>query len=54
VNVPSDRIEVVEDAHLVVAHSLCVAVRERLASGEIPIPTTSLSVVAGRRAGRYG
>jgi D-sedoheptulose 7-phosphate isomerase len=51
VNVPSDRIEVVEDAHLVVAHSLCVAVRERLAS-EIPIPTTSLSVVAGRRAGR--
>ena len=38
VNVPSDRIEIVEDAHLVVVHSLCVAVRERLASGEIPIP----------------
>src|SRR5829696_2741893 len=52
VNVPSDRIEVVEDAHLVVAHSLCVAVRERLASGETPLPTTSLSVVPGRRAGR--
>src|SRR5215218_5686158 len=34
VNVPSDRIEVVEDAHLVVAHSLCVAVRERLAGCE--------------------
>src|SRR5829696_1975208 len=31
VHVPSDRIEVVEDAHLVAAHSLCVAVRERLA-----------------------
>jgi len=52
VNVPSDRIEVVEDAHLVVAHSLCVAVRERLASGETPIPTTNLTVVPGRRAGR--
>jgi D-sedoheptulose 7-phosphate isomerase len=52
VNVPSDRIEVVEDAHLVVAHSLCVAVRERLASDETPLPKTSLSVVPGRRAGR--
>jgi len=49
--VPSDRIEVVEDAHLIVAHSLCVAVRERLASGETPVPT-SLTVVPGRRAGR--
>src|SRR5918997_3050822 len=45
-HVPSDRIEVVEDAHLVAAHSLCVAVRERLASGETPTaPTTGLSVV---------
>jgi D-sedoheptulose 7-phosphate isomerase len=52
VNVPSDTIEVVEDAHLIVAHSLCVAVRERLASGETPVPTTSLSVVPGRRAVR--
>jgi D-sedoheptulose 7-phosphate isomerase len=52
VNVPSDRIEVVEDTHLVVAHSLCVAVRERLASAQTPVPTTSLSVVPGRRAGR--
>ena len=52
VNVPSDRIEVVEDAHLIVAHSLCVAVRERLASGETSVPTTSLSVVPARRAGR--
>ena len=52
VNVPSDRIEVVEDAHLVIAHSLCVTVRERLASGETPVPTTSLSVVPARRAGR--
>jgi D-sedoheptulose 7-phosphate isomerase len=52
VSVPSDRIEVVEDAHLIVAHSLCVAVRERLASGETPVATASLSVVPGRRAGR--
>ena len=52
VNVPSDRIEVVEDAHLIVAHSLCVAVRERLASAETPLPAPSLSVVPGRRAGR--
>ncbi|MBA3449719.1 MAG: SIS domain-containing protein [Chloroflexia bacterium] len=40
VRVPSDRKEVVEDAHLIVAHSLCVAVRERLAecapSGSTP------------------
>jgi D-sedoheptulose 7-phosphate isomerase len=52
VNVPSDRIEVVEDAHLIVAHSLCVAVRERLASSETLVPATNLSVVPGRRAGR--
>jgi D-sedoheptulose 7-phosphate isomerase len=32
VRAPSDRIEVVEDAHLIVAHSLCVAARERLAA----------------------
>src|SRR5918993_5827720 len=50
VSVPSDRIEVVEDAHLIVAHSLCVAVRERLASDETPVPT-SFTVVPGRRAG---
>jgi D-sedoheptulose 7-phosphate isomerase len=52
VNVPSDRIEVVEDAHLIVAHSLCVAVRERLASGETPVPTPGLCVMPGRRTGR--
>jgi D-sedoheptulose 7-phosphate isomerase len=52
VNVPSDRIEVVEDAHLIVAHSLCVAVRESLASGETPVPTPGLCVMPGRRAGR--
>lgn len=52
VHVPSDRIEVVEDAHLVAAHSLCVAVRERLAAGETPAAPTDLSVVRGRRAGR--
>jgi D-sedoheptulose 7-phosphate isomerase len=32
IRVPSDRIEVVEDAHLIVAHSVCVALRERLAT----------------------
>jgi D-sedoheptulose 7-phosphate isomerase len=31
IHVPSDRIEIVEDAHLIVAHSLCVTTRERLA-----------------------
>jgi D-sedoheptulose 7-phosphate isomerase len=30
VRAPSDRIEIVEDLHLVFAHSLCVAARERL------------------------
>jgi len=30
--VPSDSIEQVEDAHLVIAHSLCVALRQRLHS----------------------
>jgi D-sedoheptulose 7-phosphate isomerase len=30
--VPSDSMEVVEDAHLIVAHSLCVAARDQLAS----------------------
>jgi len=51
-HVPSDRIEVVEDAHLIAAHSLCVAVRERLTTCEPAVPTTELSVVRGRRAGR--
>lgn len=31
VTVPSDSMEVVEDAHLIVSHSLCVATREHLA-----------------------
>jgi D-sedoheptulose 7-phosphate isomerase len=31
INVPADRIELVEDGHLVIAHSLCVAVGERIA-----------------------
>jgi hypothetical protein len=30
--VPADAIELVEDAHLVIAHSLCVALREKLRS----------------------
>jgi len=51
VNVPADRIEVVEDAHLIVAHSLCVAVRERLAACETNGSTANLAVMPGRRAG---
>jgi D-sedoheptulose 7-phosphate isomerase len=35
ITVPSDCMEVVEDAHLVVSHSLCVATREHLA---MPVP----------------
>jgi D-sedoheptulose 7-phosphate isomerase len=52
VKIPSDRIEVVEDAHLIVAHSLCVAVRDRLAT-RLPIQSApNLSPVPSRRAGR--
>jgi len=32
VRVPSDSMEVVEDAHLIIAHSLCVATRKHLAN----------------------
>jgi D-sedoheptulose 7-phosphate isomerase len=32
VRIPSDQIEIVEDAHLVIAHSLCVAARQTLAA----------------------
>ena len=35
ITVPSDSMEVVEDAHLIVSHSLCVAAREHLA---MPVP----------------
>lgn len=52
VNVPSDRIEIVEDAHLIVAHSLCVAARERLAACETKGPAANLAVMLGQRAGR--
>ena len=40
--VPSDSMEVVEDAHLIVSHSLCVATREHLAAaapGKPAMPT---------------
>jgi len=37
ITVPSDSMEVVEDAHLIVSHSLCVATREHLA---MPIPAS--------------
>ncbi len=51
VRVPSDCIEVVEDAHLIVAHSLCVAARERLAECERDEIITH-AAVSSRRAGR--
>lgn len=35
--VPSDSIELVEDAHMVIAHSVCVALRERLRSDALVI-----------------
>lgn len=34
IRVPSQRIEIVEDAHLAITHSLCVAVRSWLATGQ--------------------
>ena len=47
VTVPSDCIEVVEDAHLIVAHSLCVATRERLkhgrSNGKVALAPTRLA-----------
>ncbi|MFT4041261.1 MAG: SIS domain-containing protein [Thermomicrobiales bacterium] len=46
VAVPSDSMEVVEDAHLIVAHSLCVAAREQLAGlplQEDPEPPAQLA-----------
>jgi D-sedoheptulose 7-phosphate isomerase len=42
ITVPSDCMEVVEDAHLIVSHSLCVATREYLAmpeQGKPAVPT---------------
>jgi D-sedoheptulose 7-phosphate isomerase len=39
VAVPSDSMEVVEDAHLIVAHSLCVAAREQLACAPQAVET---------------
>jgi D-sedoheptulose 7-phosphate isomerase len=35
VRVPSDQIEQVEDAHVVIAHSVCVALRARLESENV-------------------
>jgi D-sedoheptulose 7-phosphate isomerase len=40
VTVPSDSMEVVEDAHLIVSHSLCVATREHLA---MPVPGNEIA-----------
>lgn len=36
--VPADTIEQVEDAHMIVAHSMCVALRERLRAEAAPEP----------------
>lgn len=32
IRIPSDQIEIVEDAHLIIAHSLCVAMRQELSA----------------------
>jgi D-sedoheptulose 7-phosphate isomerase len=52
VHVPSDRIEVVEDAHQIMAHSLCVAARERLAEGSAKHGRATLRVVTAGRPAR--
>ena len=55
VHTPSDRIEIVEDVHLIVAHSLCVAARERLAAcaRETDItPAAAPTAISSRRIGR--
>ena len=48
--VPSDRIELVEDAHLAVGHSLCVALRERLAA-EVSTREADQLVLQARQVG---
>jgi D-sedoheptulose 7-phosphate isomerase len=52
VTVPSDRIEIVEDAHLIVAHSLCVAARERVCERTPSLQSRTISVIPNVRAGR--
>jgi D-sedoheptulose 7-phosphate isomerase len=42
--VPSPSIELVEDAHMVIAHSLCVALRERLRA-ELQARTADVAVL---------
>lgn len=52
VRVPADRIEVVEDAHLAIAHSLCVAVRAHLTAADeaivraVPLRTAPIDISA--------
>jgi D-sedoheptulose 7-phosphate isomerase len=52
VKVPSDCIEVVEDAHLIVSHSLCVAARERLKSRATGRVNGKVAEMPTRLAGR--
>jgi D-sedoheptulose 7-phosphate isomerase len=47
VRAPSDRIEIVEDLHLVFAHNLCVTTRERLQN---PVAEDTVIAVNGARA----
>lgn len=48
---PADRIEVVEDLHLIVAHSLCVTVRERLrVGGDAVVSVRSVAPAASSAA----
>lgn len=51
VSVPSDNMEVVEDAHSIVAHSLCVTAREWLASHPGMTREDLLTVMPARIAG---
>ncbi|HLJ66900.1 MAG TPA: SIS domain-containing protein [Chloroflexota bacterium] len=58
VRVPSDCIEQVEDAHLAIAHGICVALRNCLRSGEdtpanvVPLPRTEDGSPVGTEARR--
>ena len=45
IRVPSESMEQVEDAHLVIAHSLCIALRKRLRDGEPALLPESVGVI---------
>ncbi len=47
--VPADAIEQVEDAHVIIAHSLCVALRARLRADAAVRPTSATDIVFRER-----